>query len=306
MQYSVQPGLYAAGNPTGDSPVLVSANYKMSFDRLRSAIDGIDAWILVLDTKGINVWCAAGKGTFGTDELVERIAATKLSEIVSHKRLIVPQLGAPGVAAAEVRERTGFRVVYGPICAEDIRAFLQDNMKATPAMRLVEFTLWHRLAVAPVELVTLAKYALIAMLALLLLAGLGADGYRLTRVFETGVYSALLFAAAFVAGTILTPALLPWLPGRALSVKGFWAGIALLLGLAGWVWATGFEPQSWATVAAWCLIVPLVTSFTAMNFTGSTTYTSLSGVLREMRRAVPIQIVAATVGTILWIVGRFF
>jgi CO dehydrogenase/acetyl-CoA synthase gamma subunit (corrinoid Fe-S protein) len=66
MYYRVDPGLYAVGSPNTDSPVLVSANYKLSFNTLRSNLDGLDAYILVLDTKGINVWCAAGKGTFGT------------------------------------------------------------------------------------------------------------------------------------------------------------------------------------------------------------------------------------------------
>jgi CO dehydrogenase/acetyl-CoA synthase gamma subunit (corrinoid Fe-S protein) len=99
MDYRVAPGLYAVGNPGPDSAVLVSANYKMSFDRLRSALDGRDAWLLVLDTKGINVWCAAGKGTFGTDEVVRRVQATGLDRVVTHRTLILPQLGAPGVAA---------------------------------------------------------------------------------------------------------------------------------------------------------------------------------------------------------------
>ena len=79
MHYAIAPGLYAVGTPTDESPVLVTANYKMSFDRLRSQLTSLDAWILVLDTQGINVWCAAGKGTFGTDELIHRIAATKLA-----------------------------------------------------------------------------------------------------------------------------------------------------------------------------------------------------------------------------------
>lgn len=99
MNYRVQPRLYAVGSPTITSPVFVTANYKMSFDRLRSQLGGIDGWILVLDTKGINVWCAAGKGTFGTDELVRRIAITGLENVVTHRRLIVPQLGATGVSA---------------------------------------------------------------------------------------------------------------------------------------------------------------------------------------------------------------
>ena len=71
-KHRVTPGLYALGSPTPESPVFVSANYTLSFDALRSSLAGVDGYILVLDTHGINVWCAAGKGTFGTDELVNR------------------------------------------------------------------------------------------------------------------------------------------------------------------------------------------------------------------------------------------
>ena len=73
MRHIVQPGLYALGSPNPDSPVFVTANYTLSFDALRSALPGWDAFILVLDTKGVNVWCAAGEHTFGTAELVSRI-----------------------------------------------------------------------------------------------------------------------------------------------------------------------------------------------------------------------------------------
>jgi len=70
MNYIVTPGLYAVGKPDENSDVYVSCNFKLSFDHLRCALHNINAWILVLDTKGINVWCAAGKGTFGTKGLV--------------------------------------------------------------------------------------------------------------------------------------------------------------------------------------------------------------------------------------------
>ena len=62
-RYTVSPGLYAIGNPDKDSEVLVTANFKLTCDMLRKQLNGISAWILVLDTKGINVWCDAGKGT---------------------------------------------------------------------------------------------------------------------------------------------------------------------------------------------------------------------------------------------------
>jgi hypothetical protein len=108
MHYAVDPGLYALGSPDELSPVLVTANYKMSFDCLREALPGRNVWILVLDTEGINVWCAAGKGTFGTEELIRRITASGLKDIVKHRELILPQLGAPGVAAHLVRKQSGF------------------------------------------------------------------------------------------------------------------------------------------------------------------------------------------------------
>ena len=148
MRYRVDPGLYSLGSPTAEAKVFVTANYKLSFDHLRKGLNGLDAWILVLDTKGINVWCAAGKGTFGTDELVRRIGSEKLAEKVSHKNIIVPQLGAPGIAAHEVKKKTGFKIVYGPIRSKDIQAFIVNNNVVTPAMRSVTFTLSERTVLA--------------------------------------------------------------------------------------------------------------------------------------------------------------
>jgi len=95
MNYKVDPGLYALGEPNPDSPVLITANYKLSFDALRSALPGRNLWILVLDTDGINVWCAAGKGTFSTEELADRIESSGLERIVSHRRLKFLSLARP-------------------------------------------------------------------------------------------------------------------------------------------------------------------------------------------------------------------
>ena len=51
MNYSVIPGLYAVGEPTSDSDVFVTANYKLTFDILRRELKDLNAWILALDTK---------------------------------------------------------------------------------------------------------------------------------------------------------------------------------------------------------------------------------------------------------------
>jgi len=230
MKHKVEPGLYALGEPCEDSPVFVSANYKLSFDCLRSNLTGRDGWILVLDTKGVNVWCAAGKGTFGTGELVSRIEEVKLGEVVNHRKLIVPQLGATGVSAHEVKEQSGFRVVYGPVCASDLPAFIDADMKATAEMRRVRFGLVARTLLIPMEIAMWAKAALIAAVCLFLLAGLNRSGYSIPLVMSDGLCSAALLLVGFLAGAILGPLLLPYLPGRAFSLKGFWIGLAMSIG----------------------------------------------------------------------------
>jgi hypothetical protein len=305
MSYKIAPGLYALGNPDAESPVLVSANYKMSFDRLREALPGKHAWILVLDTKGINVWCAAGKGTFGTAELVSRIQSSNLTEVVSHRKLILPQLAAPGVAAHIVKKLSGFTVIYGPIEARDLPVFLAGGMRATPGMRRKTFTLRERFVLIPVEFVVAMKKAIVIMPILVLASGFLRPGSFLTNVSDYGLYEALALLLGMLAGTVLTPLLLPWLPGRAFAVKGFAIG---LLAAVGWA---ALRFRMWDTwtgrldTMAWFLIIPAVSAYLAMNFTGASTYTSLSGVKKEVRLALPFQIGASALGLVIWLGALF-
>lgn len=305
MHYGIAPRLYATGNPTEDSPILVTANYKLTFDYLRRELGGLDTWVMVLDTKNINVWCAAGKGTFGTDEIVNRIAMTGLAKIVNHRILVLPQLGAPGVAAHEVKKRSGFAVKYGPVRARDIPAFLKAGMKATPELRRVRFDLPDRMAVIPVELVHWGGYAIAMALALWLLSAFAFGGQSRTIAYQNAWQSAGLVLGAYLVGGIIAPVLLPWLPGRAFSTKGavvgfLFAGAGVLMG-----WIPRRGPAGILAALAWLLMIPSISAFMAMNYTGTSTYTSLSGVRREMRFAVPAQVVAGVLGIGLWVAAHF-
>jgi len=305
MNYTIEPGLYALGKPDSQSHVLVTANYKMSFDRLRENLSGRDVWLLVLDTKGINVWCAAGKGTFGTEELVRRISLSSLNKVVSHRELILPQLSGPGVAAHQIKKYSGFRVHYGPIRASDLSAYLEAGLKATPEMRLKTFPLRERIALIPIELVAAFKAGLLILLALFLIGGLGGpDGYW-TNVMNYGLFAAIAILSAIVAGAVMTPILLPILPGRAFSLKGCIVGVVVALTL---LMVRNPNLTFWTgrlEMLAWLLLVPALAAYLAMNFTGASTYTSLSGVKREMRTALPLQIGAGVAGLGLWLVSRF-
>lgn len=297
MRFSIKPGVYGVGSPGTRSPVFVSANYKMSFDRLRRELAGLDAWIMVLDTKGINVWCSAGKGTFGTQEIVNRIEKVKLSKIVSHRTLILPQLSAPGVAAHEVTKRTRFKVIYGPVRAKDIPLFQKTGQKASLSMRRVKFTFFNRLALTPMEIVGVLKPLLIILGVLSVLNLIGLN----LLTFE----GFLPYLGAVAVGAVLMPMLLPWIPGRSFALKGWFLGMLWALAVNihyGYI----FSPSpSWKQSLVNFLVLPPLSSYLALNFTGSSTYTSLSGVVREMKIALPLIIASAGAGIVLIVVKLF-
>jgi acetyl-CoA decarbonylase/synthase complex subunit gamma len=305
MDYAIDPGLYALGHPTGASPVMVTANYKMSFDRLRESILDRNVWILVLDTKGINVWCAAGKGTFGTNELVARIKSSALDRVVSHRQLILPQLAGPGVAAHQVKKLSGYKVIYGPIRSRDLLAFMDGGNTATYPMRIKSFDTWERIVLIPVELISALKAAVLILPAFFLLGGFSETGWYWKNCLNAGLFAALAVLSSIFAGAVLMPALLPWLPGKAFSVKGLAVGLLTALGLIFYrshLSGSGFIQLE---TVAWLFLIPSLSSYLAMNFTGASTYTSLSGVKKEMRWAVPFQIGTALIGLGLWLIARF-
>lgn len=298
--YRVCPGLYAVGRPDEKSPVLVTASYKLTFDALRRELGATDAWILVVDTCGINVWCAAGKGTFSTEEVVARVKEVGLAQVVDHRTLVLPQLCATGVSARQVRRKSGFSVVWGPVRAADLPAFFRDGMKAEPSARQVTFTLSERMVLIPVELSALPKPSLVILAALFVLSGIGPWVFSLSEAGSRGLAASAAYLAGILAGGVAVPILLPWIPGRAFSVKGGLAGVAAGVLVAAAAASTGFLGG-----LALMLMTAAVSSYLAMNFTGATPFTSPSGVEKEMRWAIPFQAAAALAAVAMWIGSVF-
>ncbi len=291
-EHKISSGLYQLGTPTKDSPVFVTANYTLSFDALRSALAGFDGYILVLDTRGVNVWCAAGKRTFDTNELVHQIETTGLQDVVTHRVLILPQLGAPGVAAHEVRKRSGFKVEYGPVRADDLPEYLKTR-QATPEMRRVRFPLTDRLFLAPVELVHYLPHMLITALIFFFV-----DGFR----------SSVGAIVAIMAGTLLFPILLPWLPTRDFSTKGLILGLLVMFPFTWMRYMDASDTVLWIRVGQaliYLLALPPITAYLSLNFTGSSTFTSQTGVKREIYLWVPIMVALVGIGFVLTIIFKF-
>ena len=300
--YTVGPGLYAAGNPDSNSDVLVSANYKLSFDHLRRELKGLNTWVIVLDTRGINVWCAAGKGTFGTEELIKQITSAKLDKVVDHRRIIVPQLGAAGVSAYRVRQATGFRVHYGPVYARDLRQFMDAGYKATKEMRKVGFSVVDRLVLTPMEInPAMKKYYPWYALAILVAFGFQPPGIIFGDAWSGGLPFLILGLISILAGAFLTPLLLPLVPFRSFAVKGWIVGMASVFLSTRFSF---FSRQSVPLLLFTYLFFPLASSYVALQFTGSTTFTGMSGVKKELRISIPIYIAGVAVSTALLVIYK--
>lgn len=291
MRYTVRPGLYKINDPSADSPVLVSANYKLTVDKLRKELTSLSAWILVLDTRGINVWCAAGKGTFGTEELIRRIADVRLDQFVRHRRLILPQLGAPGVAAHEVKKQSGFAVSYGPVRAEDIPKYLRNGRRADAEMRRVRFPFRDRLALIPRELIPALRWMPVFMLWVLIVRLLGGQEWTWDYFIELAP-----FLAAVLTGSVLFQILLPWLPFRSFALGGWVLGALAAVGIS---WGLDADVHRWMVHV---FLLPPVTAYLALNFTGSTPFTSLSGVQRELRISAPLMVLSILCGMAVQII----
>ncbi len=299
--YRVAPGLYCVGIPDQASPVLVTANYKLSFDSLRKELADTDAWILVLDTRGVNVWCAAGKRTFSTEELIHQVQGANLDKLVSHRELILPQLGAPGISSHKVKDGCGFKVIWGPIKASDLKTFLNNGCKADTHMRQVTFSLGERIVLIPVELYLIMKPSLVILLAVFMLSGISPGIFSFSAAWFRGLNGAVSYLMGVLAGAVVVPALLPWLPTRQFYIKGlltgFAGGIVVILYL-------GANITRLESLTLFLLTIA-VSSYAAMNFTGATPFTSPSGVEKEMRQGIPVQLAAVVIAVIAWVAAPF-
>jgi NAD-dependent dihydropyrimidine dehydrogenase PreA subunit len=146
--WPTEPGLRVVGRPGDLSPVIVTCNYDLTVRRLLRALEGVDAWLVVAPSQGINVWCAASGGHLGTHQVVTALKTSGVAERVRHRRAILPQLCATGVPAREVSRRCGWRTRFGPVYGEDLPRYLAAGAEKTDAMRHVRFGVGERLEMA--------------------------------------------------------------------------------------------------------------------------------------------------------------
>lgn len=201
----IEPGIYQSGNPTPESPVLVTANYDYTYIKVMNDLKGIDAWVLCVDSQGINVWCAARGNDFGNLQLVEAVEATGVQTLTNKKTILLPQLAAGGVAAPDLYEKYPnfpFKILYGPIWSKDLPRYLKEKPARKPNdMKLAKFTFSHRLKAGVTHTTFLLrkiflKIAFVLLLVMILLGGFNKTwilGELLIAVIVTNMLLAIIF-----------------------------------------------------------------------------------------------------------------
>ena len=165
LPFPCRTGLLRIGQPGPSSPVLLTCNFRLTVERVRRALAGMDAWLLVANSRGVNVWCAATGGLLTDHDVVSVLKTSGIEDLVDHRQVILPQLAATGLQGGSIRRRTGWKVIWGPVRASSLPDFLGAGHKATPEMRRVDFPLPDRLEMAvawafPISLLALLGHPL--------------------------------------------------------------------------------------------------------------------------------------------------
>lgn len=244
--WPTRTGVRTIGNPASDSPVILTCNFALTVAVVERALRGLDAWLLVANSRGINVWCAAGGGHLTTHDAVSALKTTGISERVAHRRVILPQLAAVGIEADHVQERAGWQVIWGPVDARHLPAFLNLNGEEDAHIRQVAFGLPARLEMAVMWAMPLSLLALVTLLfwpagflpLVVLIWGLALAVYLAFPLYEplvargslvgfVALFAGLALAGIALTGTLIDSLTLPFLT----RWGGLGIGVVLLLAI---------------------------------------------------------------------------
>jgi acetyl-CoA decarbonylase/synthase complex subunit gamma len=119
-------GIYEIGGPHENSPVLITANFSLTYFIVSGEIEGsrVPSWLLVKDTEGLSVMTAWAAGKFGADSIAPFVKKSGIADKVKHRKLIIP--GYAAVISGELEEELpGWQILIGPREAGHIPAYVK-------------------------------------------------------------------------------------------------------------------------------------------------------------------------------------
>ncbi|MBI4691314.1 MAG: hypothetical protein HY754_13780 [Nitrospirae bacterium] len=159
-----------------------------------------------------------------------------------------------------------------------------------------------RLILTPMEInPALKKYPLYAII-ILVIFGLKPSGVLFRDAWVDGMPFLLLGLISVFAGALVTPVLLPFVPFRSFALKGWLVGListSLTIRFFGL-----FDGMNKIFLIVAVLFFPLASSYIALQFTGSTTFTGMSGVKKELKFGVPLYIAGVILSVIFMVIFK--
>jgi len=141
----VTPGLRRIGTPDRDSPIVVTGNFHLTVRRVEKALVSQHCYLLVVQSKGINVWCASAGGELNTHSIISALKTSNIKSLVDHRELILPQLAAPGIDTKLLKKVSGWKGKWGPVYAGSLPGFLANGRTQNQDQRRVNFDLPFRI-----------------------------------------------------------------------------------------------------------------------------------------------------------------
>ncbi|MFQ5665587.1 MAG: HgcAB-like fusion protein [Candidatus Binatia bacterium] len=263
LPFPCRTGLVKIGTPSRDAPVLLTCNFRLTVERIKRALDGLDAYLLVANSRGVNVWCAATGGLLTNHDVISVLKTSGIEDLVDHRQVILPQLAATGIEGKVVHEKTGWRVVWGPVYATAIPAFLRAGRTATPAMRAVSFPWPQRLEMAiawafPISVLSLVVLPLWRAGAVPLMALVWALSLLIFLTFP--LYQARLQTSGKSVGFVFFDF------GERGVILFLW--VLVMLGLVGYAVLAG--DVTWTQTVRWGLASLVLLLILSLDLTGST------------------------------------
>jgi ubiquinone/menaquinone biosynthesis C-methylase UbiE len=207
LPVGVAPGVYELGRPGRSAPVLLTANFLASVEAVRAGMAGGSGYLVVEDTGGWNVWCAADAGRFNGAKAAALLELYGVCEMVEDRRIVVPRLG--GRVQAQLVALSGWDVAVGPLEARDLPQFLASGLGPEMHSLARLYRLPERIRVGVLTLVQIPLFL-----------------FPLRWLPRSARRPAWRFA---VAASCVLPLAHDALPGRTGVAKGTYLGLATVL-----------------------------------------------------------------------------
>lgn len=303
---AIEPGIYASGQTRPESPILVTSNYEYTYIKVMCdlAKGNIHAWVLCVDSRGINVWCAARGGDFGNKQLVEAVQATGIENVTGSKVLILPQLAAGGIEAPKLPKISAsfpFTVKFGPVWSKDLPEYLASKPARKPeSMKLARFTMQNRLVAGFTHFAFSVRKIFLLPTILLIAASLGLLSFWAGSAWILRFTIELWFSLLITNLILLAIAYPITRFTRNFIVKGLFLGVlnAFLVGLLMMLLFPHAFLLSWNTAFDFW-----VAFFSTMSFSGYTMDTSPREIDSQYLRFQVLNVTFLVLGIILSVVG---